>query len=158
MTGSFIAKGGSQLHRFMISTFKGSNRSSTITNESHCNFKCHSSGLNINPHYLHLGDSSDALIECTCCVGEGIVEIKCPFSGREYCPDQPNKLKNSFLDANGLLNRSHRHFTQVQGQLMITGRDYCHFVVWTPWEFMYREYTRRYLSQRNWQESSQTFM
>ena len=103
-----------------------------IMNESHCNFKCHSSGLNINSHYPHLGASPDALIECTCCVGKGIVEIKCPFTGREYHPDHLNKLKNSFLDANGLLNRSHRYFTQVQGQLMITRRDYCDFVVWTP--------------------------
>jgi len=59
---------------------------------------------NINPHYPHLGASPDTLIKCTCCVGEGIVEIKCPFSGREYRPDQLNKLKNSFLDANGLLS------------------------------------------------------
>ena len=55
-----------------------------IMNESHCNFKCNSSGLNINPHYPHLGASPDALFECTCCVGEGIVEIKRPFSEREY--------------------------------------------------------------------------
>ena len=29
-------------------------------------------------------------------------------------------------------NRKHKYFYQVQGQLNITGRNYCDFVVWTP--------------------------
>ena len=104
----------------------------SLMTELHSNFKCHTSGLNVNPHYPHLGASPDALTECTCCVGEGIVEIKCPFSGRENHPNQLMKNKGFFLNEKGLLNRSHRYFTQVQGQLLITGRKHCDFVVWTP--------------------------
>lgn len=26
----------------------------------------------------------------------------------------------------------HSYYTQVQGQLLITGKEYCDFVVWTP--------------------------
>ena len=103
-----------------------------LMNKSHNNFKCNTSGLNVNPNYPHLGASPDALTECTCCVGEGIVEIKCPFSGREKHPSELMKTKGFFLNEKGLLNRSHRYFTQVQGQLLITGRKHCDFVVWTP--------------------------
>ena len=93
----------------------------------HQEFQCYSAGFVINPHYPHLGSSPDAFVKCACC-GEGIVEIKCPFSDRK---SNPNMLKNSFLNESGLI-RSHRYFTQVQGQLRITRRDFCDFVVWTP--------------------------
>jgi len=75
-------------------------------NESHNNFKCHTSGLSINSNYPHLGASPDGVVECACCVGKGVVEIKCPFAGREYHPNQLHTIKNSFLNAKGLLNRS----------------------------------------------------
>ena len=117
----------------------------SLMEKLHSNFKCYTSGLNINPHYPHLGASPDALTECTCCVGEGIVEIKCPFSGQEAHPNQLMKNKGFFLNEKGLLNRSHRYFTQVQGQLLITGRKHCDFVVWTPLgihvDRIYEDYT-----------------
>jgi len=49
-----------------------------LMNESHSNFKCNTSGLKVNPNCPHLGASPEALTECTCRVGESIVEIKCP--------------------------------------------------------------------------------
>ena len=56
-------------------------------------------------HCLHLGTSPDALGRCDCYYGEGVLEIKCPFSGEEA---ELYKLKNSFLRL---------YFSQVQGQL-----------------------------------------
>ena len=50
------------------------------------------------------------------------------FFDRKY---NPNVLKNSFLNESELI-RSHIYFTQVKGQLRITRRDFCDFVVWTP--------------------------
>ena len=97
----------------------------------HQGFECKSSGLVVNCRYPHLGASPDGLVNCDCCFGEGILEIKYPFSGRECNPAELHKLKNYFLNEYGLL-RSHKYFTQVQGQLAVCGKQYCDFVVWTP--------------------------
>ena len=37
-----------------------------------------------------------------------------------------------FLTEAGFLDRKHHYYTQVQGQLMITGRLFCDFFIWTP--------------------------
>jgi len=36
------------------------------------------------------------------------------------------------LNSDGNLKCSHKHYTQVQGQLAITDRHFCDFIVWTP--------------------------
>ena len=96
---------------------------------SHQNFTCKKAGLVINPLYPHLGASPDGFISCICC-GDGLVEIKCPFSIKD---GDPNILGNKlmFLNEHGL-SMSHKYYTQVQGQLLVTGKSYCDFVVWTP--------------------------
>ena len=96
----------------------------------HENFKCTMAGLVINPQYPHLGTTPDGFVTCTCC-RDGLVEIKCPFSGKDSHPDVLKSKKNSFLNTHGLTT-SHKYYTQVQGQLLITEKDYCDFVVWTP--------------------------
>ena len=96
----------------------------------HENFKCTTTGLVINPQYPHLGATPDGFVTCTCC-RDGLVEIKCPFSGKDSHPDVLKSKKNSFLNTHGLTT-SHKYYTQVQGQLLITEKDYCDFVVWTP--------------------------
>lgn len=97
---------------------------------THTNFTCTMSGLIINPSYPHLGASPDGLIDCSCC-GEGLLEIKCPYSVRS---DHPKDVigKPGFFMKTGGLSRTHRYYTQVQGQLAISNRNYCDFVVWTP--------------------------
>ena len=89
-------------------------------------------GLHINPSYPHLGASPDALIECECC-GEGLVEVKCPYSIRS---DDPNTSRKSFYlvdTPNGKqLNQKSNYYYQIQGQLAVCDRAYCDFVCWTP--------------------------
>ena len=97
----------------------------------HDTFVCTQAGLVINPHYPHLGVSPDGFTKCECC-GEGLLEIKCPYSGKECHPNEMNGKHGSFLTKNGLLNRNHKYYTQVQGQLSIANRKFCDFVVWTP--------------------------
>ena len=99
---------------------------------AHVGFECSPAGLVINPSFPHLGATPDGFIQCNCC-GKGIIEVKCPFSGKDCHPDELKiVMKNSFLDDNGLV-RSHRYYTQVQGQLFIcSDKDFCDFVVWTP--------------------------
>ena len=97
---------------------------------SHASFKCDLAGLVINPLYPFLGASPDGFTECDCC-GKGLLEIKCPFSGKDLHPSALKGRPGSFLTDGGL-NRSHKYYTQVQGQLAITNRQFCDFVVWTP--------------------------
>ena len=43
------------------------------------------------------------------CCGRGILELKCPFSGREYHPNELKlAMKRSFLYEGGLI-KSHRY-------------------------------------------------
>ena len=97
---------------------------------SHAKFECISAGLVINPLYPHLGASPDGFTQCECC-GKGVLEIKCPFSSKDLHPDAMKNMRGSFLTSRGL-NHGHKYFTQAQGQLAISNREFCDFVVWTP--------------------------
>ena len=46
---------------------------------SHIGFKCSPDGLVISPQYPYLGASPDSFTQCEF-GGDGIIEIKCPFS------------------------------------------------------------------------------
>ena len=66
----------------------------------------------------------------------GVVEIKCPFSCRNMTPIQACSVKKFFctLDLSGeklLLKRSHNYYCQIQGQMAISGRSWCDFVIYT---------------------------
>ena len=97
---------------------------------SHTSFKVESTGLHVNPKYPHLGASPDGLTSCTCC-GDGILEIKCPYSLRDSIPTNAPYLTSS-MDGEYTLSTTHEYYYQVQGQLGITGRPFCDFVCWTP--------------------------
>ena len=90
-------------------------------------------GLHINPQYLHPGASPDGLIPCACC-GDGLLEIKCPYSKRNE--DLEMIADSSFYlnpTENGLKHsESHDYYRQVQGQMAICECSYCDFVCWTP--------------------------
>ena len=102
----------------------------TKMSSSHIEFKCSPAGLVISPQYPYLGASPDGFIQCECC-GEGIIEIKCPFSVRDGMPEDLVGRKGSFLNDAGLLH-SHKYYNQVQGQLEICRKTFCDFIVWTP--------------------------
>ena len=52
----------------------------TIMSTDHEEFTCNLTKLWINL-YPHLGVSPDGVTTCSCC-GDGLLEIKCPFSAR----------------------------------------------------------------------------
>ena len=88
-------------------------------------------GLFIDQQYPFLGASPDGLIR-----NDGIVEIKCPYRAKgmtietalELCKD----LRNIFDPKNpSALNKKHKFYYQVQGQLHITQRQYRKFVLWS---------------------------
>ena len=85
---------------------------------SHQGFSCTKSGLIINPLYPHLGASLDGFISCSCC-GDGLVEIKCPYSVKDDHPDVLRVKPKTFLNEHGFV-MTHKYYTQVQGQLLVS--------------------------------------
>lgn len=85
-------------------------------------------GLFIDREQYFLAASPDGLIDDL-----GIVEIKCPFSARDLTPDEGIKQRKiTFWLRNGDINKIHKWYYQIQGQLHVTNRSYCVFAVWTP--------------------------
>lgn len=75
-----------------------------------------------------LGATPDAVIDL-----ESIVEVKCPYNGRN---EKIKPGKNFwFLTYNEegsiVIKTNSNYFFQVQGQLFITKRQFCYFVVYT---------------------------
>lgn len=90
----------------------------------------HRCGLFIDKIIPYLGSSPDGLIG-----DDGIVEVKCPYSAAEMTPEEAitaGKIKVLKQTKDGIIiNKSHNYFYQIQGQLHITGRQYCVLVLWT---------------------------
>ncbi len=94
-------------------------------------------GLIVNQNYPHLGSSPDGLLSCSCgrseC-GEGVLEIKCPYTLRHVHPMEAAKDKSFFCELVNnkvCLKKRHSYHYQVQGQMAICRRQYCDFFVWT---------------------------
>ncbi len=102
----------------------------SMANEKHVEFQCNQVGLVIHPLYPYLGASPDGFVSCLCC-GEGIIEIKCPYSVKDGIPEDLKLKKGSFLNAAGLA-RTRKYYAQVECQLELCQRSYCDFFVWTP--------------------------
>jgi hypothetical protein len=92
----------------------------------------HDCGFVINNEFNFLGASPDGKI---CDNGDtGLVEVKCPYSARNMEIEEACELPGFYLinDGNKIsLNKRHAYYAQVQGQLMITGCEFCDFVVYT---------------------------
>ncbi|XP_056008508.1 uncharacterized protein LOC130051168 [Ostrea edulis] len=92
-------------------------------------------GLLTNPSYPYLGTSPDGLLHCPHCKEScGTLEIKCPYKYRTLSPSEAASQKDFFcelLDGKVTLKRNHNYYYQIQGQLAISGRKWCDFVVWT---------------------------
>ena len=95
----------------------------------------HDVGLVINPIFPFLGATPDAKV-CENAI-TGIIEIKCPYSVRDSSIEEACEKRDFFLERSGSifqLKRTHNHWFQVQGQLLITGAPFCDFVTFTRQE------------------------
>ena len=88
------------------------------------------SGLLLSIEYPMLDASPDGQVQYTCC-GEGLLEVKCPYTLRESS-DFGQLAWMCLVDDICGLNRSHHHYFQVHMQLFVTNKMYCDFVVWSP--------------------------
>ena len=90
-------------------------------------------GIFIHRKFPFCGASPDAWLE----EGKGIVEIKCPFLIKDKIPTDFSGLTGAQInafpcyvkDSKLCLKLSHKYFYQVQFQLMVTGAEYCDFVI-----------------------------
>lgn len=105
-------------------------------------------GIFIDKIFYFLGASPDGLI------GEdGIVEIKCPHKASSSTVLEAIKNKTiKFLENDKgkiKLKRRDNYYFQIQGQLKITNRKYCYFIVWTPTELIVEKIVR---DEKFWQD------
>lgn len=89
-------------------------------------------GIFVDQYFNFLAGSPDGIIG-----DDGIIEIKCPSSIKNTTPQEAAKMKTiKYLTINKKgeieLKRTFQYYYQVQGQLHITQRQYCFFIVWTP--------------------------
>ncbi|XP_066599929.1 uncharacterized protein [Prorops nasuta] len=97
------------------------------------NKQIRSCGLFIERKLSYLGASTDGLID-----DEGIVEIKCSFTGKDLSAKEVIEAKLHLRrifgnrKMNKTMNKRYNYYYQVQGQLQITQRQYCLFSIWTP--------------------------
>ncbi|CAN7978517.1 unnamed protein product [Ixodes persulcatus] len=87
-------------------------------------------GLFVDREHLYLGASPDGLVN-----DDSLVEVKSSYTARGLTVLEGVKQKNikcvTETDGRFSLIRTHNFWYQVQGQLHITGRQFCLFVVWT---------------------------
>ena len=99
------------------------------------------SGLTLMLGKSYLGASTDGHICDLNSIGKGILEIKCPFqiqgewithlSPREIVEKFGNDFYCISQGGNLSLKQNSNYFYQVQGEMCVTGADWCDFVVWT---------------------------
>lgn len=94
-------------------------------------------GLFIDKENPFLAASPDGLIG-----SDAIVEVKCPYGSRNFTIE--NAIVDKTLDYLTLgndghiaLKPTHNYMYQIQGQLHITKRDICYFIVYTKLDLMY---------------------
>ena len=98
------------------------------------------SGFVICEKYPFLGASPDGVVHDPSVSNPfGLVEIKCPYSYRKSTPFEAGEMTDfcstvvDNLDGTKQLKLKHSHvyFCQIQGQMAITERKWCDFVIYT---------------------------
>ena len=97
-----------------------------IMKDVHSGFVCKESGLIISITYPFIGASPDGIIQCECCTGIGVLEVKCPYCVRDVEPSSA-----PYIQDDGNLLKTHMCYYQVQTQLFVCSADYADFVIVT---------------------------
>lgn len=108
--------------------------------DTHKDLYISKSGFIISEDHPFLGASPDAVVyDPTDNEPFGLAEVKCPYSCRNLLPSEaclrPNFCSIIVHDVNSQpkvqLKRSHSYYSQVQGQLAISKRAWCDFIIYT---------------------------
>ncbi|XP_049517784.1 uncharacterized protein LOC125943202 [Dermacentor silvarum] len=89
-------------------------------------------GVQVHERYCFIAASPDRLVKEANEIG--LLEVKCPASKAgqrvaDACQDRA--FCAEIIDGEVTLKRDHAYFYQVQGQLGITKKPWCDFVIWT---------------------------
>lgn len=99
------------------------------------------SGLFVDEDMPWLAATPDGLID-----DDSIVEVKCPYVAANLTPKQAIEQKKTkfcrFENGELRLKENHVYMFQVQGQLHITKRKFCYFVLWTPLGMIFEKIER----------------
>ena len=106
----------------------------SVQQTNHNNLTVAECGLFVLPEHVYAAASPDRLVSCTCC-GEGLLEVKCPFSAINQPADNVNVAYLQTVDGKTSLKRSHQYYSQVQFQMGVTGRRWCDFFVYTKSDY-----------------------
>lgn len=94
--------------------------------------KVRKAGLLIGRKFPFLAASPDGSI----LEENALVEVKCPYkargSGIEEAVNNKEILFATYKGGKLSLKREDKYYYQVQGQLHVTGKQFCYFIVWTP--------------------------
>ena len=90
-----------------------------IMKDVHSGFVCKESGLIISITYPFIGASPDGNIQCECCTGIGVLEVKCPYC---VCDVEPSSVP--YIQDDGNLLKTHMYYYQVQTQLFVCSADF----------------------------------
>lgn len=94
------------------------------------NAKIERCGIFILQNAAYLGASPDGLVSCGKC-GLGVIEIKCPLTASHEKPCSKNVSCLTSTVSGDCLNTAHMYYTQIQGQMAISGRHWCDFFVYS---------------------------
>eukprot|EP00117_Sycon_ciliatum_P037992 scpid40803/ scgid28309/ Inhibitor of growth protein 1 len=102
--------------------------------KKHKAFQLCDSGLVVRSDYPYLGASPDGVVSCACC-GNGVVEVKCPYSCCDSSFDDATEKSGFCLGRNAdgsfFLKKDHAYYYQVQAQMFLCQAAYCDFIVYS---------------------------
>lgn len=98
--------------------------------------KVQTCGLFVDSEYNYLAASPDGIVGET-----ALIEIKCPFNGRDRKIAADKFFPFLVEDDDGVLHvkQNHSYYMQVQGQLNVCKREKCFFVVGHSWTYLLRK-------------------
>ena len=96
-------------------------------------------GLFVDPDYPFLGASPDGIVHNE----DSVIEVKCPFAGKDSMI-RPGKNFGflEFVDQDQeqyRLKRTHPYYYQVMGEMKLSKRNKCYFIVFTLKDLFYEE-------------------
>lgn len=121
----------------------------SVSKDIHAKFQCSVSGLHISTKYHFLAATPDGVLNCSCC-GKGVLEIKCPYNGRERTVRElaaSDSACLSTVDGTVMLKKEHSYYYQVQMQMLVCEVGYCDFVLWTTKDFIVLSMCKRMLDR-----------
>ena len=105
-----------------------------FSEKQHCSFDLQKPGLLISSSYFWIGASLDSTRKFHCC-DPSVVEIKCPFKGKDLDPKiaflLPTVSGKKDENGNFFLDKNSQHYPQVETDMVFSGLKSCDFVTYT---------------------------